>query len=153
MENERSDIIKEIGTWFEEISKDFADDKMFGFVIRNMIARLKQGEIPERKIKEIAGTPLKNEIGIVLGKLKELRNGYRPPGTPAEAASINRMIKKGFTVDQIINTWKSMKKDKFWSNQELFMMSVEKQIGAMTLKNKSNPDKYITGKYGHLVQR
>ena len=68
----------------------------------------------------------------VFGKLDNLR-GYRPPRRKAEAASIIRMLKQ-YTPDQIISTWQKLKQDKFWQDKELYIMSVESQIGAV-LKN------------------
>lgn len=91
----------------------------------------------------------------VFSEIDKLR-GYRPPKRNAEAASIMRMLKKKFTPEQIIDSWKTLKQDKFWADKELFMMTVESQIGAMTNGNKNlmvDPDKYIKGKYGHLVKR
>ncbi|GAF75764.1 unnamed protein product, partial [marine sediment metagenome] len=57
--------------------------------------------------------------------------GYRPPKRKAEAASIIRMLKL-YSPDQIIDAYKALKQDKFWQGKELYMMSVESQIGAMT---------------------
>lgn len=59
--------------------------------------------------------------------------GYRPPKRRAEAASIIRMLKQ-YTPTQIIETYQRLKQDKFWQDKELYMMSVESQIGAV-LKN------------------
>jgi len=75
-------------------------------------------------------SPIAEKVKEVFGKLDKLR-GYRPPKRKAEAASIIRMLKQ-YTPNQIIDTWKFMKQDKFWQNQELFIMSVETQIGAIT---------------------
>lgn len=92
----------------------------------------------------------------VFSEIDKLR-GYRPPKRNAEAASILRMLKKKFTPEQIIEAWKTLKQDKFWQDKELFLMTVESQIGAMTNRNnitpKSDPDKFIHGKYGHMVKR
>jgi hypothetical protein len=151
----RQSIIKEVGVWFEDLSKEFSDDATFGFVIRGMITRLKQGEIPPRKLSKIATTPLRKDLGEVFKQLDEIR-GYKPPKRPAEASSILRMLKKGFTPQQIIDTWKTMKADKFYYDKELFMMSVESQIGAMVNKNnapKRDTNKYFSGDYGHMVQK
>lgn len=65
----------------------------------------------------------------VFDGLDKLR-GYRPPKRNAEAASIIKML-KNYTPDQIIETWQTMKRDKFWADKELYMMSVESQIGAV----------------------
>jgi len=65
----------------------------------------------------------------VFARIDKLR-GYRPPKRKAEAASIIRMLKK-YSPSQIIETWQTMKQDKFWADKELYMMSVESQIGAV----------------------
>ncbi len=159
MDTERQSIIKELGNWFGDLSQEFPDDKVFAVVIRGMITRLKQGEIPERKQKRLANAPLsKIELDKrrVIGKLIELR-GYRLlKKNGVEAQSIINMLKHNFTAEQIIDTWKTMKADKFWSGKELHMMSVESQIGAIVNKNKvlkNDPEKYFKGRLGHLVQR
>jgi len=72
------------------------------------------------------------KVKEIFGKLDKLR-GYRPPKRRAEAASIIRMLKT-YTPDDIIGAWQQLKADKFWQNKELFMMTVESQIGAI-LKN------------------
>jgi len=154
----RPSIIKELGVWFDDLSKEFPDDKVFAVVIRGMITRLKQGEIPPRKLNKMATSPLRKDMGEVFRQLDELRNGYNPPIRSAEAKSIKYMLNNGFTSEQIIDTWKTLKQDKFWQNQELTMMSVAKQIGAIANKNKLNiqkndPEKYFKGRLGHLVQR
>uniref|UniRef100_A0A6M3LJD7 Uncharacterized protein n=1 Tax=viral metagenome TaxID=1070528 RepID=A0A6M3LJD7_9ZZZZ len=81
-------------------------------------------------------SPTGEKVKEVFGKLDKLR-GYRPPKRKAEAASIIRMLKR-YTPNQIIATWESLKQDKFWQNQELFMMSVESQIGAIIHKKGEN---------------
>lgn len=146
--------IKEIGLWFEELSKEFSDDAVFGFVIRGMIEPLKHGDIPARKIAKSGSSPLGQELRQVFGELNKLRPGYTPPKRAAEAKSILTMLKKGFTAKQIIDTWKTMKADKFWQKQELYMMSVESQIGAMVNKvdlSKTDPNRFSKGRYASIV--
>ena len=153
MDTERSAIIKEVGDWFGDLSQEYLDDATFGFVIRGMITRLKQGEIQERKMSKLATTPLRKELGEVLKQLDTLR-GYRPPKRNIEAISIQRMLKKGYTSQQIIDAWKKMKEDKFWSDKELFIMSVESQIGAIYNQSSiRNTNKYFNGTYGHMVKK
>jgi len=65
----------------------------------------------------------------VFAQIDKIR-GYRPPKRKPEAAAIIRML-NNYTPDQIINTWETLKQDKFWQKQELFMMTVESQIGAV----------------------
>ncbi len=144
-----------IKTIEKEVRQEFPKDEIFGVVIRGMITRLKQGEIPPRKLSKIATSPLGEGVRKVFTEIDKLR-GYRPPKRQAEAASILRMLKKGYTPQQIIDTWQTMKSDKFYQDKELFLMSVEGQIGALTnskTAKRIDPDKFIKGKYGHLVQR
>lgn len=106
-------------------------------------------EIPQSKVnkikenngkkiidKEKLSTPLGNNLRQVFKRIDEIR-GYKPPKRKAEAASIMRMLKK-YTPDQIIDTWEKMKKEPFWNGKELFMMSVESQIGALVTKPNMN---------------
>lgn len=84
------------------------------------------------KIKDTMGS----EIRKVFVGLR-IRRGYNTPGNNAEAKSIKNMLKRGYTVEQILHAWDNMKSEAFWNKQELFMMSVEKQIGAI-LKSELN---------------
>ena len=110
--------------------------------------------IIERNIKESikkeGDVKLTSPQGIkvkeVFARLDKLR-GYRPPKRKAEAASILRMLKT-YTPDQIIETWQKIKQDKFWQDKELFMMTVESQIGAV-LNTKTNQP---AEKYSHMVK-
>ena len=118
---------------------------------------LKRVGIKDVKLDKAFSTPIGEQVKEVFYEIDKLR-GYRPPKRNAEAASIQRMIRKGYNSKQIIACWNTLKQDKFWDNKELFLMTVESQIGAMT--NKVNdkkpfvdPDKYIKGRYGHMVQR
>ena len=89
-------------------------------------------------------SPTGEKVKEVFAQLDKLR-GYRPPKRKAEAASILRML-KAYSPDQIIRTWETLKKDKFWDNKELFMMSVESQIGAITSQSKKvKPSKHDDG--------
>ena len=88
-------------------------------------------------------SPVGEKVKEVFVQLDKLRNGYRPPKRKAEATSIIRMLKT-FTPDEIIDTWQKLKEDKFWQGKELFMMTVESQIGAVS---KGNPIKKQS-KYG-----
>ncbi len=193
----RQSLIKEVGVWFSDLSKEFPNDEVFGTVIRGMITRLKQGEIPPRVMPKIVTSPLSIGLKDVFSQLDKLR-GYRPPKRGAEAASIMRRLKKGYTTQQIIECWQKLKSDKFYQDKELYMMTVESQIGAMTntiikgkqhytqymvclkcglrketwrlascrgicpecgdrllyeITNKNDLDKFVKGKYGHMVQR
>lgn len=65
------------------------------------------------------------------------QRGYRPPKRKAEAASILRMLKT-YSVEQITQAWQSIKQDKFFQDKELYMMTVESQIGARINGNHQN---------------
>lgn len=81
-------------------------------------------------------SPFGEDTKTVFEELDKAR-GYRPIGAgkrKGEAASIIRMLKTGYSPGQVIETWRKLKQDKFWQAKELFMMSVESQIGAV-LKN------------------
>ncbi len=124
-----------------------------------------------KKDKEIKGdvkitSPIGEKIKEVFTRLDKER-GYRPPKRKAEASSIIRMLKT-YTPGQIIDTWRIIKQDKFWDGKELFMMTVESQIGAVShgthqsnnqiigqFKGNSGEDrdKYIGGKYGSMVKQ
>ena len=110
----------------------------------------------------IKGKPIKKpkddtkygvQIGEVFKFIDNMRT-YKLPKRNAEAASIIRMLKKNYTVQQIIDAWDSIKRDKFYADKELFMMTVENQIGARLSVNshEANPDKFTQGKYGNQVQ-
>jgi len=75
------------------------------------------------------------DVAKVFYELDRIR-GYRPSvKRKAEAASIIRMLKSGYKPGQILEAWQKLKRDKFWQDKELFMMSVESQIGAMVKGN------------------
>lgn len=77
---------------------------------------------------KVLSSPVGEKIREVFARIDKIR-GYRPPKRKAEAASIIRML-KSYTSDQIIETWQKLKQDKFYHDKELFMMTVESQIGA-----------------------
>lgn len=90
-------------------------------------------------------------------KLLDEARGYRVSvKRGAEAASILRMLKK-YSPEQIIDTWKLLKSRDFYKDKELFMMSVESQIGAAIKTNGSDyildPGKFQNQKFGSVVQR
>jgi hypothetical protein len=76
-------------------------------------------------------SPFGEDVVKVFYELDRIR-GYRPTvKRKGEAASIIRMLKAGYTPKQIIEAWQKLKEDKFWQDKELFMMTVESQIGAV----------------------
>jgi len=116
------------------------------------------------KVDKKISTETGDKIKRVFESIDKLR-GYRPPKRKAEAASIIRMLKK-YTPEQIIETWEILKGDNFWHDKELFMMTIESQIGAIlnngTYKpsskqgkansNEDRSDKYTGGKYGKFIK-
>jgi len=85
--------------------------------------------------------PTGEMVNEVFSRIDKLR-GYRPPKRKAEAASIIRMLKV-YTPDQILKTYEKLKADKFWQDKELFMMTVESQIGAaLNGAGENNPPKH-----------
>lgn len=74
------------------------------------------------------------ELKHIFGELKNLRGGYDSPRGSAEGKAIKNMLLKGYSSNQIIDTWKNLKKEPFWCSKELYMNTVESQIGAITHK-------------------
>jgi|GEM_PF-2118400 hypothetical protein len=112
-------------------------------------------EKPPKKIKK--ETKWGTQLGEIF-KFVDAFRGYKPSKRSAEAAAIIRMLNKNYTVEQITSVWKQLKLNDFrYKDKELFMMSVENDIGAKLALLKSNtldnPDKFVQGKYGGAVQR
>jgi len=88
---------------------------------------------PVATTKKKPRVTLTSERGLkaneVFARIDKLR-GYRPPKRAAENKSVLRML-KDYTPDQIIESWQHMKTDSFWRSKELYLMSVESQIGAL----------------------
>ncbi len=110
-------------------------------VTENATEQLPKTQLPTL-YKEILNKDIKKE-GVILEKspfgekLRELfarldkERGYvLSVKRRAEAASMMRMLKKNYTTDQIIKTWRDLKAESFWADKELFMMTIESQIGA-----------------------
>jgi len=113
----------------------------------NTQSKVKYSKVKKRiKDDKKLSSPIGLKIKEVFERVDKLR-GYRPPKRKAEAASIIRMLKT-YTPDQIIETWQKLKEDKFWQTKELFMMSVESQIGAVVNNESGKPE----GKYNHMVR-
>ena len=91
-------------------------------------------------IKDIIDkSPYGEGLKLVFSGIDKLR-GYKPPKRNAEAKAIRNMLKNGYTPDQILKTWETLKQDKFWQDKELFMMSVETQIGAISKNGGARKD-------------
>lgn len=99
-------------------------------------------------VRDIYPTPNNTgeKVKEVFTKLDDVR-GYRPPKRNAEAASIIRMLKQ-YTPEQIITTYQCLKSDIFWQGKELYMMSVESQIGAVVKSQTRTPQ----SRYSHMVK-
>ncbi len=110
------------------------------------------------------------QIGEVFVRLDKLR-GYKTTKRKAEAVAIMRMLKSDshYTPDQIISTWETLKAQPFWQKKELFMTTIESQIGAIldgthignnkTARNSETDNqqnkgasKFTGGKFGEFVQ-
>ncbi|KKL45165.1 hypothetical protein LCGC14_2358370, partial [marine sediment metagenome] len=125
--------------------------------------RLKKDK--EKKDDKNLSSPIGEKVKEVFLKIDKIR-GYRPPKRKAEAAAIIRMLKV-YIPDQIIETYENLKSDNFWQGKELFMMTVESQIGAVIngenrrdnqatrdakRNTKQDSSKYTGGKYGDFVK-
>jgi hypothetical protein len=85
--------------------------------------------------------------------LKEQR-GTKSPQFAAERSAIKWMVNQGYDPNDICLCYTDMKKDKFWIDKFLSMVSVKTQIGEWKkAKRKDDPDRFIKGRYGHLVKR
>ena len=101
--------------------------------------RVKESKVKEKKVasknataekvKEITKNSLGEPIRQVFAGIDE-RRGYRPPKRNAEAASIMRMLKMGYSPDDILKVWDQIKSESFYHDKELYLMTVESQIGA-----------------------
>ena len=65
---------------------------------------LKRVGIKDVKLDKAFSTPIGEQVKEVFYEIDKLR-GYRPPKRNAEAASIQRMIKKGYNSKQILECW------------------------------------------------
>jgi hypothetical protein len=108
----------------------------------------------KKSIKKIEDkSPYRNGIVQVFAGLLG-RRGYKTPKNAAEAKAIRTMLVNNYTPDQILETWDKLKAEDFWQGKELYMMSVEKQIGAI-LKDGAHkagvgkvPTEYSKDKWG-----
>lgn len=132
---------------------------------KDVITRYVWRHEPEGKAKAKMDKVTLSNLRETFGKLDEAR-GYRTTAKrAAEASSIVKMLKT-YTPDQIIDTWKKLKAQPFYSDKELWMMTVEGQIGAVVNAKSCipgeplnsdiggvNPEKFKNQKFGHMVQR
>jgi len=73
------------------------------------------------------------------------------PSYGKEGQTIKRMLARGFTREEILACWKSKVSQR--GGEFVSMTWVNEDIGKKGKKPKDDPDKYIGGKYGHMVQR
>lgn len=88
--------------------------------------------------------------------LKEKRTYKLTAGQRAgEAKMMSWLFKQGYTPEQIIKAYDTMNAQPFWSDKPLTIMSVAKQIGAMSQKKDDHEialDKFKNQKYSHIIQ-
>lgn len=137
--------------------------KRTGTVAQNGTEQLPKTEHHTILYKEILNKD-KEMVDEVFLRLDKIR-GYKTTKRNQEKKSIKNMLEKKYTLDQIISTWEMIKSDKFWDNKEVFMMTVESQIGAIIhgthqnndksndkTKSNNDTDKFINGKYSEIVK-
>ena len=119
-------IVKEFADYYRKLGVSILYAKGMVTVSKGLVNLTEPEQDIEQELDNKGGGDLVKQVFAGIDKLR----GYRPPKRNAEAASIIRMLKK-YTPDKIIETWQLMKQDKFWADKELYMMSVESQIGAV----------------------
>ncbi len=153
-------VVKEYATYYGKLGVSIGFSNGLIMVSKGFINQT-EPELEQDIEQELDNKGRGDLVKQVFAGIDKLR-GYRPPKRNAEAASIIRMLKK-YTPKQIIETWQTLKQDKFWVDKELYMMSVESQIGAVrsgthtrgARKDKEQSDdssKYISGQYGRKVR-
>ena len=83
----------------------------------------KNSQLPNKKVDSL------NELRTKVFELLKEKRGYNSPKAGAEAKAITWMLKEGYSIDGIMNTYQVMLKQPFWKDNELFMTSVQYQIG------------------------
>ena len=56
--------------------------------------------------------------------------GYKVPSEPTENKGADVLVKGGYTVEQVMWCYRTMKADPFWTNKHLSLQSIAGQIGA-----------------------
>jgi phage replication O-like protein O len=103
-------------------------------------------EIKERnQAPKRSPDPLNRLRKLVFEGLQE-RRGNNSPVPGAEAKAITWMLKEGYAVGDILDTYDAMKLDSFWADKFLSMQSVKKQIGEILKKGKRTSLKESIGK-------
>jgi hypothetical protein len=101
--------------------------------IHNTESKVKETKVDKTKVYNkaiISKSPFGEKLSELFARLDKERGYALSVKRKAEAASMMRMLKKEYTTDQIIETWRSLKSEPFYSDKELTMMTVEGQIGA-----------------------
>ncbi|MFC1977374.1 replication protein [Chloroflexota bacterium] len=80
-------------------------------------------QLPDKKVDPL------NELRAKVITLLEEKRGYKSPKPGAEAKAITWMLKQSYSVEDIMNTYQVMSEKPFWKDKELFMASVQGQIG------------------------
>ncbi len=83
----------------------------------------KSSQLSSKKIDSLKESKIKT-----FELLKEKR-GYDSPKAGIEAKAITWMLKHDYSVEDIMNAYQVMSKQPFWKDKELFMSSVQGQIG------------------------
>jgi len=98
-------------------------------------------------------SPFRGDLTIVMDKLQELR-GYPSGAYAAEAKAVKVMLSLGYTASDICLCYMDLKKDQFWKDKALHLMSVAKEIGNWKGKGAvPERSKYFEGKYGSVVTK
>ncbi len=83
----------------------------------------KPSQLPSKKVDPL------NELRTKVFALLKEKRGYDSPKAGAEAKAITWMLKQDYSVEDIMNTYQIMSEKPFWKDKELFMASVQSQIG------------------------
>ncbi len=91
------------------------------------------------------------------------------PNYGKEGKAIDRMLKRGYSEDEILAAWKIKVRARgefvsmTWVNEDMgklerprqasFLSTKEGVSQGVNRKNSDDPDKYVKGKYGHMVRR
>ena len=64
--------------------------------------------------------------------------GYPIPNGAQEGKAAKKILNAGYTIQQVIDCYQSMKKDSFWQGKHLSLVSVHKQLGAFLQAQNGN---------------
>ncbi len=83
------------------------------------------------KRKEAIRSGYKGHLTAPIREWGEIRLGHKFTTRPKQDAAIAKMLRSGFSVEQIQNQWTSMEKDPFWSGRGFDFSNVCNEIGKM----------------------